>query len=228
MLAKIQYCLTTALLLGFCFTGPALAAEELPPLPNSITVLETVPNDDYAHPSGTRMGDIWEFEIEPDHKGGLVQIKVKVDNRYDNPRNFPDENFPDGSSNLDATARVFDAKTGLFLAYDDDDLSCSRPVSYDPPDSTRSRCSVVEFRVICLPDPPNDCSDGDETDNPLELPKGKYFIVVRDYDGQRSIGGAYVLTLEWDDRGKVEDLSLEEDDKDTSHLEKNLPFNKID
>jgi len=77
-----------------------------------------------------------------------------------------------------------------------------------------------------LPDLPEDCSDGFETQNLLELPKGEYFVVVRDYDGQRSIGGGYVLRIEWGFRGKVEKLTLIGDDKDTSHLEKNLPFNK--
>ena len=65
-----------------------------------------------------------------------------------------------------------------------------------------------------------------ETSDPLELPKGKYSVVVRDYDGQRSTGGSYVLRIEYDDRGKVEKLKLEGDDKDTSGLERNLPFHK--
>jgi len=99
-----------------------LAEEVLPPLANSITVLENVPNDDYSHPSGTRMGDIWRFKIKPNEKGGLVQIKVKVDNRFDVPPPVGENLRSDGRSTLDPTARVFEAKTGLFVAYDDDDM----------------------------------------------------------------------------------------------------------
>lgn len=78
---------------------------------SSVTVLQTVPPADIAHPSGFSQGDIWTFQA----KAGS-EVDIRIDTRGDNT---------DLTSNLDAVV-FLRAPDGSYVAAGDDEVTCSR------------------------------------------------------------------------------------------------------